>query len=369
MNVSYNLRVQHASSSMIEALIKDGALRRAHNETRQGIQGSLYAPAAPLLAQGQMYALSDLEFRLGACNLRCQTNCLPPEEYQGLVRASPAFQQFAVQDLYAQLCAGQPGTSAQEWSAHLSEVVRQGSQRIPDPYLVAKAVLAATWLPEETRLARTQSGWMLCLTFDVPDAVQLGGIKRSAMGIDLGLGKLAVGVSKLGLVHHAPGIMQVHLHPEVLAQRLPTAGQRQTAQELNSVLQYAAARSRLADFLTLILSAASAVYFEALEYDQMSAHFQQRSRELGVRDFSYTWLPKRLRQAGIRYERLPAYCTSQYCNTTHQIGTRGQRRQDFTDGNNDQIDADENAARNLLDLGLASLIWGKPGLRSGFPKN
>jgi len=368
MNISYNLRVLD-ESSLIAALIHDGALQRAHNETRQGLQGALYAPAAPLLAQGQVYALSDLEFRLGACNLRCQTYRLPPEEYQGLVRASPAFQQFAVQDLYAQLCANQPGTSAQDWSIQLSEVVRQGSQRIPDPYLVAQAVPAATWLPEETRLACTSSGWMLCLTFDVPDPVQLGGIKRSAMGIDLGLGKLAVGVSKLGLVHHAPGITQVCPQPDVLTQRLPTKVQQQTAQEINSALQYAAARSRLADFLTLILSAASAVYFEALEYDQMSAHFQQRSRELGVRDFSYVWMPKRLRQAGISFEKLPAYGTSQYCNTTHQIGTRGQRRQEFTDGNNNQIDADENAARNILDLGLAALIWGKPRAKFGHFKS
>ncbi|AZI45233.1 hypothetical protein EHF33_20195 (plasmid) [Deinococcus psychrotolerans] len=364
-NVTYNLVVRRESTPLIRNLIHDGLLSRTQGEYRQGASGPLYAPSSALLRGGNLHALSDSEFRFGPAILSCQAYTLPPEEYRGLMLASPAFSQFDVQPLHAELCTGWPEEhlfhqTHPDWNQRLIEAVRRGPRLNLDPVLVSPTVQAATWLPEETRLSEKKTGWMLSLGFAVPDPVQLNGVTRSAAGIDLGLRRLTVAVHESGLIHAAPGIPRTGLTSTEAGCQLPNPADQQQAQWLNLGLQYAAARTQLHDFLTVLLSSASSVGYEDLDYDQMSPHFQQRSRELGLRDFSYVWLPKRLKQAGIQYEKLPARHTSQICSLTHLRGTRGTRQRDFLNGNNEWVDADENAARNIMRLHLASQIWGKP---------
>jgi len=363
--ITYNLVVFSESDSLIKALIQDGALLRSRHEVRQGVSGPLYAPSAALLRGGHLHALSDLEFQFGPAVLRCQNYALPPEEYRGLVLASPAFRQFDVQALHAELCAESPESTVfhknqPDWTRRLLDAVQQGPRLNPEPSLVSARGLAATWLPEETRLSDSNCGWMLSLSFGMPDLVQLSGITRTAVGIDVGLRKLAVAVYASQLDHEAQGIPQTELSFRELADHLPDPADQQQAQRLNLSLQYAAARTQLHDFLTVLLSAASSVGYEDLDFDRMAPHFKQRSRELGIRDFSYVWLPKRLQQAGIPYEKLPAQHTSQICSMTHLRGVRGTRQRDFLNGNQEWVDADRNAARNLMYLNMAAQAWGKP---------
>jgi len=363
--ITHNLVVRRESASLIKDLIYDGLLSRTHGEYRQGVNGPLYAPAAALLRSGNLHALSDFEFRFGPAILSCQAYTLPPEEYRGLMLASPAFSQFEVQPLHAELCTGWPEEhlfhqAHPDWNQRLIEAVHRGSRLNLDPVLVSPRVPAATWLPEETRLSDGRTGWMLSLSFAMPDLVQLKGITRSAAGIDLGLRRLTVAAYESGLIHAAPGIPRTGPTSTEAAYQLLNPLDQEQAQWLNLSLQYAAARTQLHDFLTVLLSSASSVGYEDLDYPEMSPHFQQRSRELALRDFSYVWLPKRLKQAGIPYEKLPAQHTSQICSLTHLRGTRGTRQRDFLNGNNEWVDADENAARNIMRLHLASQIWGKP---------
>lgn len=66
-----------------------------------------------------------------------------------------------------------------------------------------------------------------------------------------------------------------------------------------------------------------------------------------------TWLPKRLTAQGIPWQRVRPDRTSQYCHLTHRKGERDSHdRSRFRNGNGDIVDADLNAALNIMQLGF-----------------
>lgn len=180
------------------------------------------------------------------------------------------------------------------------------------------------------------------------------GVQRSAAGVDIGLNTLAVAAYRTGLTQRAAGITDICPAPELLLTLCGDDLHFQTTLKRHVLLlQHAAARLEFQQILLTLLSSASVVYIEDLKYKEVSDAFKRRSRELGIRDFLMTWLPKRLTAQGIPWQRVRPDRTSQYCHLTHRKGERDSHdRSRFRNGNGDIVDADLNAALNIMQLGF-----------------
>lgn len=360
MYIAHNIRILRTANAALLALIKQGTLLPCVGETVEGTSGVAYRPADHVLLGGSSLApLSDLTFQVGSAVIDCNTYALPPEEYAGLLLTSPGFTQRPLAPLARQLLVDLPLDEHRTWLADLAQVAL--STPIPDqvPNLLLTAPpVPARWLPSRTRFISTDVGWLLTLVFDVPDPVRRFVIKPSAAGIDLGLRSLAVAAHKSGLIHTARGVPDIQISDVTMGALLPNRPDlHPLLRRLNVAAQHAAAREHLDQFLQILMSSATVVAYEELRYGDMTPHFKRRVRELGLRDFVTTWLPKRLKQAGIPTIRVAPDLTSTLCNTTFRIGRRSQSDWGrFESVNGDVLDADVNAAANVRDLALASLI-------------
>ena len=131
------------------------------------------------------------------------------------------------------------------------------------------------------------------------------------------------------------------------------------------MLRYAAGRYQLQSTVHTLLSTASVVYLEDLDYAGMTSHFSNASRELGLRDFLLAWLPQRLAATGIEKQWVAPIRTSQVCSLTHMLGSRDDNdATKFTDGHGQVVDADLNAARVIMQIGLAYRLIGGGALPS-----
>lgn len=362
MIVSHNLRVLRAATPTLTALVRQGLLLPAPGEKAvEGASGHVYRPSRDLLTARRLHALDDLTFQLGEATIDCNAYALPPQEYAGLLRASPTFRQRNFAYLLPPLSGEMSPSEQREWVAALARAVQV--EPVPDstPHLLpTPPAVPAEWLPDQTRLVCTNCGWLLVLSFDVPDPVRRHVIKPSAVGIDVGLRTLAVGAHKSGLIHQARGIADIQITDADLDTLLPGRKDLHAVmRRLNVTVQHAAAREQLDQFLDLILCGATVVAFEKLRYDDMHAVFKRRARELGLRDFLASWLPQRLRQVGIYGVLVSPDLTSTLCNLTFRGGQRDPRNLgNLMNVNGDLLDADANAAANIRDLALSLLIHG-----------
>lgn len=348
--INYNLRVLLASSRTLDALVQQGLLRRVHEQV-PGASGEVFTVFGE-----QPEMLSHFHLRLGQNLIQAQLYTLPPEEYAGMLAASPAFTQNRVAHLLPALARPMSPEDKAIWVSSLVQAIQAGACPDSTPHLLAgRNVPLAHWFPEQTRFFRNSSGWFVSLFFAPPALAPLQGIDRSAVGIDVGLNTLAVSVYQSGLIHRAAGIQEVYLSAMELEQWCPDNTQTQQEVERHlRLLQHAAARLELHNMVSVLLSSASTVYWEDLHYRDCSPAFKRRSRELGLRDCLLCWLPKRLDAAGIHWQRVAPDHTSQLCHTTHLRGVRDNSdHRRFLDGNGAMTDADVNAARNILTLGLA----------------
>lgn len=348
--INYNLRILSESNHVLESFVQSGILTSV-DEQVPGTSGTVYE-----IKGVQPEVLSHFDLRLGQSTIQAQLYALPPEEYAGLLAASPAFTQYQVEGLLQPL--SQPMNSGEKdlWLRGLAGAIRTGKLVSNSPsLLLGRQVTPAAWLPERTRIFQNGSGWFASLYFEQAQVEAISGIERSAVGIDVGLNTLAVAVHQSGLIQRAAGITEICAAATQLECWFPRDrdAQREMKRHL-LLLQYAAARLGLQQMVRLLLSSASFVYFENLRYGNCSEGFALRSRQLGLRDFLMCWLPKRLDAAGIRWQRVPPDHTSRYCHLTHIKGSRdSSNRQRFFNGNGDIVDADVNAAHNIIAVGMA----------------
>ncbi|GGS05674.1 hypothetical protein [Deinococcus sedimenti] len=359
MLTTYNVRVLHEATPTLAGLIADRHLCPCPGETVQGLSGTVYRPAPTLLDRGTVAALSDLEFQLGPGILAASVYTLPPEEYAGLLLGSPGFRQYDVGGLIAPLTHAMDLAEQRDWQRALASALLREARSDSTPALLPHPpARPATWLPDGTRLIHGQAGWFLCLRFDVPAQPPRLRINRSAAGIDLGLRTLAVAAYKSGLIHKAGGITEIRTDAAALSEPLARRPDLWSKARLMSVVvQHAAARGELAQFMDVVLAAATVVGYEKLTYKDMDEPVKRRFRALGLRDFLAVWLPQRLRQHGLTGQSVTPHLTSRLCNRTYLGGVRDQGQLRVTHGAAEVVlDADENAASNIRDLALAHLI-------------
>lgn len=343
---TYNVRVVRDANTALQALLDQGRLQPT-TERISGAGGPAYRVAPGHLVE----PLDDFTLRVAGAALPVHLYSLPPEEYAGLLAAAPEFSQFTLAPLVAPLRQPMSGEEQEQWLAALAQALRAGPRVDPVPRLVQHPVHAAPWRPGDTLLARSGCGWIVRLTFDPPRVDFTRGMERSAVGVDIGLHSLAVAAFASGAVHRLPGITDLRLGERDLS-GYPVSGR--DLERYTALLQHAAARGAFQHLLLALLSGASVVYIEDLTYDDMTEVFRERSRTLGIRDYLLAWLPQRLAAQGIVWERVSPDHSSQYCSLTHLRGERTGRT--FVDGNGQVTDADLNAARNLLHLGLAKRL-------------
>ena len=343
---SHNLRIHRDANTTLDSMIQQGILLPT-NEKISGVSGQVYR-----IADGvDLSALDHFHLRVAEKIIPVNLYALPPEEYAGLLAAAPEFSQYRYAHLATALLRTMTTEQQSQWLKDVASGIEEGLRVDQTPRLLQLPTHPARWQPEGTRLSRAGCGWLLTLTFDDPQVDIIEGLDRSAAGVDVGLHHLTTTAFASGAVHQAPGVVDVsRLSPEQIA--LPIS-QREFERHLQ-LLQHAAARTSFQHLMLTLLSSASVVYLEDLRYDDMAEVFKERSRTLGIRDWMMGWLPQRLHAHDIPLERVRPDLTSQFCSTTHCRGERNGR--DFLDGNGRMVDADLNAARNLLQIGLAQRI-------------
>jgi hypothetical protein len=351
--INFNLRVLRESSSILDALVSRGVLVPVPDQV-PGTGGQAYRPTCdPPRAQDH--------FNLEVAGKAVQTHlfALPPEEYAGLLAASPEFRQHRIAHLMPDLLKPMGKTEKKVWVRRLIEATRTTPELTQQPELLDNhAVQPATWHPEWTRFVRNAQGWLASLYFESLPVQATPGVPRTAVGVDVGLNTLAVAVQQTGLVHRAAGVQEMHIPDDLpLNGDANPAQLRRTVQLSAVLLQHAAARLELHRLVTMLERTASVVYIEDLHYRDCTPAFQRRSRELGLRDWMMVWLPQRLQAQGIPYQRVPPDRTSVYCHITHVRGERDPRDHSrFTNINGDVLDADVNAAWNVMVVGFAQRI-------------
>lgn len=347
---SHNIRILRTSTTTLNALVDQGRLR-ATTERLSGINGTVYTASD---GNGLEPRVLD-HFSLSLAGVRVAANlfALPPEEYSGLLAASPDFTQVALAHLLPPLQAPMTPAMREGWFRDLRAALHAGPRADQTLHLVEQPVYPALWRAKETRLSRSSCGWLLTLIFDTPRVDPIAGLTRSAAGIDVGLSSLAVAAFISGLTHRVPGVPDLQSEErEAGDSRLQSSGPYSGDVKRHAMmLQHAAARDGLQALIRVLLGAATVVYLEDLSYKDMSDQFKDRSRVLGLRDFLMGWLPQRLATQGIDVLRVPPDLTSQYCAVTHLRGRREGRI--FTGPFGQEVDADLNAARNLAQIGLA----------------
>ncbi|MFC3861164.1 hypothetical protein ACFOPQ_10380 [Deinococcus antarcticus] len=358
MHITYNLRILRDADSTLSTLVTQGHLLPCPAEKIQGANGTVYRPKPEL--KDCLTARSDLQFAIGETLINCQTYALPPEEYAGLLRRSPDFQQHKLAHLLPPLTTQMDSAAKEKWLSNLAETLQVPARIDTEPHLLpTQPSHPATWLPGDTRLIKSPTGWFLCLAFEVPPPPSRYHIRRSVVGIDVGLRTLAVAVHKDGLQHQASGIADIRPSQSDLQRYLPERPALWPEMQRTCVmLQHAAAREELARMLDLIISGASLVGFEELNFGPgMCPLFTRRARELGLRDFLKVWLPRRLQMHRIEYVEVPSDLTSRLCNVTGRLGQRSKTDVSLLmNGNGEVVDADTNAAKNVGEIALV-LSW------------
>lgn len=352
---THNIRILHEANATLESMIAQDHLLPI-SEKIPGVSGQVYRIAD----NADITAIDHFSLQIANKVVPANIYALPPEEYAGLVKASPQFAQHRLERLVTPLMY--PMTSAQQgqWLREVTQVLEADPRVDPTPRMLSYPTNPARWRPEATRLSRGGCGWLLTLRFDEPVIASLKGLDLAAAGVDIGLHNLAVTAFASGAVHRAPGVQDVRLTEHDV--KTSSLKAKELERNLN-LLQHAAARAAYQDLILTLLSSASAVYVEDLRYTDMCDSFKQRSRMLGIRDFLMSWLPQRLHAQGIPLLRIKPDHTSQFCSLTHRWGERDGRI--FTDGNGHFMDADLNAARNILNLGLAQRIARELGNKGG----
>ena len=276
--INYNLRVLLASSRTLDALVQQGLLRRVHEQV-PGASGEVFTVFGE-----QPEMLSHFHLRLGQNLIQAQLYTLPPEEYAGMLAASPAFTQNRVAHLLPALARPMSPEDKAIWVSSLVQAIQAGACPDSTPHLLAgRNVPLAHWFPEQTRFFRNSSGWFVSLFFAPPALAPLQGIDRSAVGIDVGLNTLAVSVYQSGLIHRAAGIQEVYLSAMELEQWCPDDTQTQQEVERHlRLLQHAAARLELHNMVSVLLSSASTVYWEDLHYRDCSPAFKRGGHSLAA---------------------------------------------------------------------------------------
>ena len=345
--INYNVRILHSSDTALAQLISQGKLHRV-NENIEGVNGQVHT-----LSTG-VAVLTHFECQVADQLVHANLYALPPEEYAGLLHASPAFQQYQVNHLIAPLLGRLDSAAKDAWLRRLVTALSVKTNHDSTPHLLSQPVMPARWLPERTRLVQTANGWFMALFFESPTVPVAHGVQRSAAGVDVGLNALAVTAFRSGHVHRAAGVTDIGVTPELLQSLCGTDARLQLELKRHVLLlQHAAARQEFQGVVQILLAGASVVYIEDLQYKEIGDAFKRRSRELGIRDFLMTWLPKRLTAQGIPWQRIRPDRTSQYCHLTHRRGERDSRdRTRFKNGNGDVVDADLNAALNIMQLGF-----------------
>lgn len=343
---THNLRVLKVANSALDLLIQQNILLPI-DEKISGLNGQVYQIAE----RADISVLDHFNMRIDKKIIPVNVYALPPEEYAGLLAGSPEFTQHQYAHLAPSLLNPMTAEQQSQWLRDVSDAIEAGSRVDQTPRLLQYPTHPARWQPEKTRLSRAGCGWLLTLSFDEAQVDIVRGCTRSAAGIDIGLCSLATTAFASGAVHRAPGVVDIAVgcaEPPV-----PSVSQREFERHLH-LLQHAAARTAYQHQMLALLSSASVVYIEDLTYDDMTDRFKEASRTLGIRDWMMAWLPQRLHSHKIPLERVKPDLTSQFCSVTHQRGERHGR--EFTDGNGFVVDADINAARNLLQIGLAQRI-------------
>lgn len=354
MHITYNLRILRDADSTLSTLVNRGGLLPCPTEKIQGANGTVYRPSPSLT--GAIEAANDLQFRLGETLIACQTYALPPEEYASLLAGSLGFTQRNLSRLLPPLTTTMDTATKEKWLSDLAKKLQVPGQIDTEPHLLpTRPATPATWLLENTRLIKSPTGWFLCLAFEVQPTPSRYHIRRSVVGIDVGLRTLAVAVHKDGLQHQASGIADIRPSQSDLQRYLPDRPDLwPEMQRTCVVLQHAAAREELARMLDLIISGASLVGFEELNFGSgMCPLFTRRARELGLRDFLKVWLPRRMQMHQIEYIEVPSDLTSKMCNATGRLGQRSKTDVgNLVNGNGEVVEADANAAKNIGEIAL-----------------
>lgn len=346
MSTTHNVRVHRDATTTLETMVERRVLVPA-DEKVPGVFGPVYKVGADLAVT----ALDHFNLKIGEKIVPANLYALPPEEYAGLLAGSPEFTQHRLGHLVSPLLSSMTADQQVSWLREVVQSLEAGPRVDHTPGLLSHPTNPARWRPEATRLSRGGCGWLLTLGFEEPVIDAVKGLDRSAAGVDIGLNNLAVTAFASGAVHRAPGVQEIRLTDH----DLPSSSLKFIELERTlDLLQHAAARTAFQNLILTLLSSASVVYVEDLRYTDMCKAFKERSRSLGIRDWMMSWLPQRLHARKIPLARVRPDLTSQFCSLTHRRGERSGRV--FTDGNGNPVDADLNAARNLLHLGLAQRI-------------
>ena len=337
MKVHYILPVRRCAYPNIQRMIAQQIIKAApearlqHNQLR----GNLYKPTYVI----PLEPLTDQMVKVMDYHLATDLYRLPSAEYSALVRSVPAFRQPP--DLTKILQATSQHPADYVW---ITSPKSRYETQIPILSLPNEVAFTATWDPGRWALLERHGEWFLVLWFDL--LCIGGGIKGTAdVALDLGASPLVCAVCPDGFVEDVESQLPATLSQFADLFRIDRA--------LHNRVEFELQRATLLRFTLFLMSYATTVYTEDLTYRDMDKTFVRWARRTGLLDWHESWLPNRLAAAGIPLEKVDSRGTSQCCSACQHPHGQRYRSEFHCPRCGNEIDAHENAARNILLRGQA----------------
>lgn len=339
MHVHYILPVRRTGYATIRRMIADGAVHAdpAARLQHDRLRGHLYTPTSVLPLQ----ARTDQVIHAGPYSLPADVYRLPSTEYAALVQSTPDYVQPAFLSELLQAVQRHPADYV--WVAAHKKDLHQQTRLLSLPQ---EPGFTATWDDERWALLERCGEWFLVLWFDLRCTARPGSLMgTAAIALDLGADPLVCAVGSDG---DSWNVEPVNVCVPAPLSHL-TAGHPALLDRLQFELQ----RGELLRFMLLLLCHATVVYAEDLTYRDMHPQFVRQARRSGLIDWHESWLHNRLAAAGIPLEKVHSRGTSRRCSACQYPHGDRQGNVFCCPRCGVQLNAHENAARNILQRGQA----------------
>lgn len=361
MNHTYNIKLigQNLNTQLPELIEKRTLIHDPHSPPISGCAGAdIYRLRFP-----EDLTIAD-DFGVAIAGKLLQANLfrLPSWASNALLEGGEIASYEATHDLISALLRPMTAEEKRLWIAQLQATVKRGRMTGTVHHSAytqgggsARWVRGATKVCAAPERAQTGAGtWTLSLSFDRDESPTGLGERVGAMGLDVGRDPLVVTASADAL-WRTDGIESVRLSEDELRQMMGNKRDAHLAKRLHHLAHTVAAKHRYEAALEQ-LKQASSISVEALNMGGMTPGFQQVAHALALQDFMLAWLPQMAHQHHIPLVRVDPYLSSQTCHRCLQRGTRSQDNRTFVCRTHGAMDADENAAHVIRQLGMGATL-------------
>ena len=359
MNHTYNIKLigkNHldtlAELIQIRALIPD-----PHSPTISGCAGaSVYQLADPT----DLQMVDDFGISIGGRLLQANLFRLPSWAMRAAFEGQPMPDFEGTHDLIRGLSRPLSQAEKLEWIDTLKTTVKQGRMAdIRHHSAYSQDHGTTKWMRGSTRFchqpgADHTGSWTLSLSFERIEEIIEMGVRKGAMGVDVGSNPLVVIASGDDL-WQVGGINPIALTEEDLRRTMSNKRQAHLAKRLHHLAHSVAAKIKYERALEQ-LKCASSVSAEDITLTGMHPRFQQLAGDLGLQDFLLAWLPQMCHQHFISLVRVDPFRSSQTCHICHQQGSRSKDGKSFHCTRHGTMDAHENAAKVIQLLGMGATL-------------